>query len=204
MSDGRRTWRRPGWPDALLSGGDLVYELRMSSSEVVERLARPIRDERLRHRYTATGQLTGSVSLSRISLVLRKTRGRADFEGVIVEVPGGCDVVGTVKVEMAAFRVGFAIAWTVLAALGSVMLSVIVTHGFSSQWPSAGPPFPFALLFPAFGLVLLFAPPALERGHQEVLVRRLDALLGVDASAALVERARAGSPWLRLRRPPPR
>jgi hypothetical protein len=188
LSGGWRTWRRPGWPSALLTGGDLVYELPIPPSEVAERLARPLRDEDMRHRYTATGQLTGWVFPSRVFLELYRGSRHTEFEGEIVEAPGGRRVAGTVKISLAVFRIVFAIAWTALAGVLSTVISAIVTHGFSTAWSSAGPPLLVVLLLPAFGPVLLIAGPAGERGAQEVLVKRLDALLGVDASAVTVRR----------------
>ena len=193
-SDGWRTWRRPGWPGALLTGGDLVYELCIPPPEVVERLARPLRDEDARHRYRATGQLTGWVFPSRVFLELYRRGRRTEFEGEIVEAPGGCRVAGTVKVSLAVPRIVFAIAWTAFAGVLSTVITVIATHGFSTVSPSAVPPLAVVLLLLAFGPVLLIAGPASERGAQEVLVGRLDALLGVDPSAAAVQRSSGGNP----------
>jgi len=151
----------------------------MSAQEAAERLRGAMRPERLLDVVwgDSSAQLRGTVHPPRVFLKLRPARRSFDavFEGRIVDVPGGCRIVGALRVQSAAYTIGFAILWTVFAVGWSAIVSVAATTSSGS----AAPPLPFVILFPSGGVLVVTLGALSRRRSEDVLVRRLDELLGV-------------------------
>jgi len=145
---------------------------------VVSRLTRAVRPEGLFDPVVAPGQLRGWVQGSRfkvtMALPLISNSFNSIVDGQILEVPGGCRVIGQLKLR--AVVVVFFLVWMALATLiGAVIVSSTIVS--PQSWSPSPPPLAFGILFPASGIGVLTICRLIARPQERALVKRLDEVI---------------------------
>lgn len=177
---GQRRWHRPGLPRWLWTGGVVIYDVPISPEELTARIGLGLRPEGFLDSLLAAGQLRGWVAGSRLqvtaSLPFVGNAFNSILDGEILSVQSGARFVGVLKMRRAV--VLFLLVWFTLATAMGVFITVAVLVDPGGWKPNPPPPY-VGLLFPLLGVGVLSIGRAVALAQERLIVKRLDAVVGV-------------------------